>query len=102
MAGRKPIVEIMFGDFVTLIADQIINQSTKFSYIYNEQVSVPIVYRTPMGGRRGYGATHSQSLEKLFFGTPGLRMVAVNELVDPAPMLRAVQMAGGPCSVAGK
>ncbi len=90
MAGKRPIVEIMFGDFVTLIADQLINQASKFAYLYNHQVSVPVIVRTPMGGRRGYGATHSQSIEKMFFGTPGLQIFAVNDVFDPALLLRRI------------
>ncbi len=57
--------------------------------MYNNQVRVPIVVRTPMGGRRGYGPTHSQSLEKMFLGVPGLKVVAPNTLGDPAEMLAA-------------
>jgi 2-oxoisovalerate dehydrogenase E1 component len=98
VAGFRPIVEIMFGDFITLAADQIINQASKFSYMYNGQVEVPIIIRTPMGGKRGYGATHSQSLEKHFFGTPGLHIVAVNCLFDPALLLERVHdTVRGPC-----
>jgi pyruvate/2-oxoglutarate/acetoin dehydrogenase E1 component len=87
MRGLKPVVEIMFGDFVTLIADQVINHAVKFSWMYNDQVRVPLVIRTPMGGRRGYGPTHSQSLEKLFLGVPGLRVLALTSLVDPEALL---------------
>jgi pyruvate/2-oxoglutarate/acetoin dehydrogenase E1 component len=98
IAGRHPIVEIMFGDFVALAADQIINQATKFSYIYNGKVSVPVIIRTPMGGRRGYGATHSQTLEKHFLGTPGLVIVAVNDIFDPAELLLQIHRhVRGPC-----
>jgi len=89
LRGLRPVVEIMFGDLITLIADQLINSISKFRWMYNEQVDVPIVIRTPMGGRRGYGPTHSQTLEKLFLGTPGLRILAVNSLQDPAEMLEA-------------
>jgi pyruvate/2-oxoglutarate/acetoin dehydrogenase E1 component len=89
LRGLRPVVEIMFGDFVTLIADQLINHASKFRWMYNDQVRVPIVVRTPMGGRRGYGPTHSQSLEKLFLGVPGLRVVAPNTLADPADILAA-------------
>ncbi len=87
LRGLRPVVEIMFGDFVTLIADQIVNHAVKFRWMYNDQVRVPIVIRTPMGGRRGYGPTHSQSLEKMFLGVPGLRVVAPNTLGDPGQLL---------------
>ena len=53
--GLKPIVEIMFGDFIALAADQIINHASKYNRMYNGQVIVPLVIRTPVGGRRGYG-----------------------------------------------
>ena len=89
LRGLRPIAEIMFGDFITLIADQVINHAAKFRWMYNDQVRVPIVIRTPMGGRRGYGPTHSQSLEKLFLGVPGLKVVAPNALGDPAKLLEA-------------
>jgi len=89
LRGLRPVAEIMFGDFVTLIADQIVNHAAKFRWIYNDQVRVPLVVRTPMGGRRGYGPTHSQSLEKMFLGVPGLRVVAPNTLGDPGQLLEA-------------
>jgi len=89
LRGLRPIAEIMFGDFMTLIADQLINHASKFRWMYNDQVRVPLVVRTPMGGRRGYGPTHSQSLEKLFLGIPGLTVVAPNSLGDPASLLEA-------------
>lgn len=89
LRGLRPVVEIMFGDFVTLIADQVINSLSKFRWMYNDQVDVPVVIRTPMGGRRGYGPTHSQTLEKLFLGIPGLRVLAANSLQDPAELLEA-------------
>ncbi|OGR48116.1 MAG: hypothetical protein A2X40_06425 [Elusimicrobia bacterium GWC2_65_9] len=83
LRGFLPVVEIMFGDFMGLAADQIINHASKFRYMYNEQVQVPLVIRTPMGGRRGYGPTHSQSLEKHFLGIPGTMMLALHERYDP-------------------
>jgi len=76
LRGLRPVVEIMFGDFTSLIADQIINHIAKFRWMYNQQVTLPLVIRTPMGGRRGYGPTHSQTLEKLYLGIPGLRVIA--------------------------
>jgi pyruvate/2-oxoglutarate/acetoin dehydrogenase E1 component len=87
LRGLRPVVEIMFGDFITLCADQLINHAAKFRWIYNDQVRVPLVVRTPMGGGRGYGPTHSQSIEKIFLGIPGLKVLAPNTLIDPASLL---------------
>jgi len=89
LRGLRPVAEIMFGDFVTLIADQLINHAAKFRWMYNDNVRVPVVVRAPMGGHRGYGPTHSQSLEKLFLGIPGLNVVAPNTLGDPGALLQA-------------
>ena len=89
LRGLRPVVEIMFGDFLTLAADQLINHAAKLRWMSNDQVQVPLVVRTPMGGRRGYGPTHSQTLEKHFLGVPGLRVVAVCDLDDPGGLLRS-------------
>jgi pyruvate/2-oxoglutarate/acetoin dehydrogenase E1 component len=86
LRGMHPVVEIMFGDFITLTADQVINHLTKFHDMYNGQVNVPVVIRTPMGGRRGYGPTHSQTLEKLFLGVPGLTVLAPFHLQGSHPL----------------
>ena len=88
LRGLRPVIEIMFGDFVTLAADQLVNHATKFRGMYAERVRVPLVVRTPVGGGRGYGATHSQSLEKMFLGAPGLSVVAPSHLHDPGELLR--------------
>lgn len=74
LAGRRPIVEIMFADFMTLCADQLYNHAVKFPGMF-EDCQVPLVVRTPCGGRRGYGPTHSQSPENLFCAVPGLTVV---------------------------
>jgi pyruvate/2-oxoglutarate/acetoin dehydrogenase E1 component len=76
LRGLRPVLEVMFGDFLTLAADQLINHISKFRWMYNDSVDVPLVIRTPMGGRRGYGPTHSQTLEKFFLGVPGLTVLA--------------------------
>ncbi|MFH1446091.1 MAG: transketolase C-terminal domain-containing protein [Chloroflexota bacterium] len=86
LRGLKPVVEIMFGDFISLSADQLINHIAKYRYMYNEQVRTPVVIRTPMGGRRGYGPTHSQTLEKHFLGLPGLRTLAPFHLLGKDPL----------------
>lgn len=88
LRGMRPVVEIMFGDFITLCVDQIVNHACKFPGMYNNRVTVPIVIRTPMGGGRGYGPTHSQSLEKLLLGTPHLDVVAPSHFHDPGEMLK--------------
>ena len=88
LRGFRPIIEIMFGDFLTLTADQVINHAAKFRYMYNNQVDVPLLIRTPMGGRRGYGPTHSQTLEKILLGTPGLMIFAPNIFTDPGGLLQ--------------
>ncbi len=85
--GMRPIVEIMFGDFLTLAMDQLLNHIAKFHWMYNEQVTVPITIRTPMGGGSGYGPTHSQSLEKHFLGMPGLNVLAPSPFHDPGLLL---------------
>lgn len=90
LGGFRPVVEIMFGDFMPLAADQLVNHASKYCTMYGGNVPVPLVVRTPMGGRRGYGPTHSQTLEKLFLGFPGLRVVAPSNVADPGGMLRDV------------
>jgi pyruvate/2-oxoglutarate/acetoin dehydrogenase E1 component len=92
LRGLRPVVEIMFGDFLTLAADQLINHAAKYRWMYNDQVRVPMVVRTPMGGRRGYGPTHSQSLEKHFLGVPGLRVIAPTLFGDPGALLTSAIM----------
>jgi 2-oxoisovalerate dehydrogenase E1 component len=83
LSGLLPVCEIMFGDFLTLAADQLINHASKFRYMYNDQVTPRLIVRTPMGGKRGYGATHSQCLEKHFLGLPGTLMLATHSRFDP-------------------
>ncbi|MCZ6915699.1 MAG: thiamine pyrophosphate-dependent enzyme [Gemmatimonadetes bacterium] len=84
LGGYLPIVEIMFGDFLTLTFDQVFQQACKLSVMFGDDVDVPLVIRTPMGGKRGYGPTHSQSLEKHFLGIPNLTILALNARLSPA------------------
>lgn len=88
LRGLHPIAEIMFGDFVALAADQLVNHAAKYPAMYNGQVTAPLVVRTPMGGGRGYGPTHSQSLERLFFGIPHLKLIAASHAHDAGALLR--------------
>jgi pyruvate/2-oxoglutarate/acetoin dehydrogenase E1 component len=89
LTGMRPVVEIMFMDFVTLAMDQIANHAAKFRYIYGEQARVPLVIRTPAGGGRSYGATHSQSLEAWFLHVPGLKVIAPATPADVKGMLKS-------------
>ena len=86
LRGLHPVVEIMFGDFTTLISDQVINHIAKFNGMYHGAATAPVVIRTPMGGRRGYGPTHSQTLEKFFLGVPGLTVLAPFNLLGELPL----------------
>ncbi len=87
--GMRPVVEIMFMDFITLACDQIINHAAKLPFIYAGQVSVPMVIRTPIGAGRGYGASHSQSLERLFMGIPGISIVCPYTVYDAKGLLKS-------------
>ena len=86
LSGWRPVVEIMFGDFLALCFDQLINHAAKFVGMYNDKVRIPLVVRTPMGGKRGYGPTHSQNLEKHFAGIPGLTLLALHGRARIAPL----------------
>lgn len=84
--GFRPVVEIMFADFLTLAMDQIFNHAVKFPGMFPD-VRVPLVIRTPSGGRRGYGPTHSQSPEGMLCGVPGLTVVFPSSRHDPGELL---------------
>lgn len=97
--GFKPYMEIMFGDFMTLAFDQIVNHASKFHHMFNKKVSCPVVIRTPMGGRRGYGPTHSQTLDKFLVGIDNVRTVALNTFFDPALLYRSISVEEHPVIV---
>jgi acetoin:2,6-dichlorophenolindophenol oxidoreductase subunit beta len=90
MHGYRPILEIMFGDFVSLTFDQVANHIAKYPAMYDRKVTCPVIIRTPSGGGRGYGPTHSQSLEKHFLGIPHLRVVAASVHHDPVRVFQAL------------
>lgn len=81
MAGKIPVVEIMFGDFVTLGFDQLLNHAVKYGWVYD--TPIPMIVRIPGGAKRGYGPTHSQSLEKYLMGIPMLRVLALSTAHNP-------------------
>ena len=90
LRGNVSIVEIMFGDFTTLVFDQLLQHVSKFTLMYGKKINIPFIMRTPMGGFRGYGPTHSQSLEKHFLGIPGLKVIALNQLIPPSQIYKII------------
>ncbi len=89
MTGLRPVVEIMFMDFITLAFDQLVNHAAKFHYQFGEQCRIPLVVRCPAGAGRGYGPTHSQSLERYFVSTPGIVVLAPATAEDAKGLLKS-------------
>jgi len=88
VAGLRPIVEIMFGDFMGLAMDSLVNQSAKYWYISNEQRSVPLVVRSAVGGGGRFGAMHSQTHATWFQGIPGLKIVFPSSPAEAKGLLK--------------
>ncbi|HZS92066.1 MAG TPA: alpha-ketoacid dehydrogenase subunit beta [Chloroflexota bacterium] len=89
VCGLRPIIEIMFGDFLTLSMDSLVNQAAKFWYISNEQGSVPLVVRSAIGAGGRFGAMHSQTPIAWFLGVPGLKIVCPSTVSDAKGLLKA-------------
>lgn len=96
LCGDTVLVEIMFGDFAGLAFDPILNLLTKSVSMYGERVPMRVVVRCPVGGGRGYGATHSQSVQKHFIGIPHLALFELSPLHDAADVLAAALRRGEP------
>jgi pyruvate/2-oxoglutarate/acetoin dehydrogenase E1 component len=86
--GMRPVVEIMFSDFVLLALDQLVNLGAKLRFMSNGQFSVPLVIRMPASGGTNHGPQHSQSLESWFAHTPGLIVAVPSHAADAYWMLR--------------
>jgi pyruvate/2-oxoglutarate/acetoin dehydrogenase E1 component len=89
VCGLRPVIEIMFGDFLTLSMDSLINQAAKFWYISNEQAGVPLVVRSAIGAGGRFGAMHSQTPVSWFMGVPGLKIVCPSTPADAKGLLKA-------------
>jgi len=89
VTGMRPIVEIMFSDFLTIAMDQLINQAAKMRYMFGGKVKVPMVLRTPAGSGTGAAAQHSQSPEAWFANIPGLKIVIPSTPADAKGLLIA-------------
>ena len=87
LAGLRPVVEIMFIDFLTLAMDQLVNQAAKACYMSGGQLACPLVVRTAAGAGRRYGAQHSQSLEAWLMHVPGLKLAVPATAADAAGLL---------------
>lgn len=87
--GLRPVVEIMFGDFLGLVTDTLVNQASKYWYVSNGQASVPMTVRTAVGAGGRFGACHSQTPTGFFLGEPGLKLIAPATPGDAYALTRA-------------
>jgi acetoin:2,6-dichlorophenolindophenol oxidoreductase subunit beta len=89
VAGMRPVIEIMFGDFMGLPMDSLVNQSAKLWYVSNEQGSAPIVVRSAVGAGGRFGAMHSQIHATWFQGIPGIKIVAPSSPAEAKGLLKS-------------
>ena len=89
MTGLRPVVDIMFGDFLTLAMDQIVNQASKVHYMSGGKMKVPIVFRTTMGATRRSAAQHSQSLQAWVSHVPGLKVAIPSTPYDAKGLMKS-------------
>jgi pyruvate dehydrogenase E1 component beta subunit len=97
LCGDTAIVEIMFGDFITLGFDQLVNFAAKSVTMYGSRIPMRMIVRCPSGGGRGYGPTHSQSLMKHFIGVPGLSLYELSPFHDTAAVFAEMLELAEPC-----
>ena len=88
MTGMRPVVDIMFGDFITLTMDQMVNQAAKIHYMSGGKLKVPLVLRTTLGATRRSAAQHSQSLHAWMSHIPGLKVVLPSTPYDAKGLLK--------------
>jgi pyruvate/2-oxoglutarate/acetoin dehydrogenase E1 component len=89
VTGLRPIIEIMFGDFMGLAMDSLVNQSAKYWYLSNEQRSAPLVVRSAVGAGGRFGAIHSQTHATWFQGIPGLKIAFPSSPAEAKGLLKA-------------
>ncbi len=89
MRGLRPVVEWMYNDFITCCLDPVMNQAAKLRYMTGGQLTLPIVFRAPMGAGRRNAGQHSQCLEALFMHIPGLKLVCPSTAADAKGLLKA-------------
>ena len=96
LCGQKPIAEIMFGDFICLAFDQIVNVASKAPTMFGNQIDYKLLVRCPVGGNRGYGPTHSQTMQKHFIGVPNLELYELSPFHDNTEVLNRIFTAAKP------
>ncbi len=96
MTGMRPVVDIMFGDFLTLAMDQIVNQAAKVHYMSGGKLKVPIVFRTTLGATRRSAAQHSQSLQAWVSHIPGLQVAIPSTPYDAKGLLKTAIRSDNP------
>ncbi len=89
VTGLRPVIEIMFGDFMALPMDSLVNQSAKYWYVSNEQASVPLVVRSAVGAGGRFGAMHSQIHGTWFQSIPGIKVVGPSSPADAKGLLKS-------------
>jgi pyruvate/2-oxoglutarate/acetoin dehydrogenase E1 component len=89
VTGLRPVFEVMFGDFMALAMDSLVNQAAKFWYLSNEQATVPLVVRSAVGAGGRFGAIHSQTHASWFQGVPGLKIAFPSSPAEAKGLLKA-------------
>jgi len=87
--GAKPVVEIMFIEFLGVALDQVVTEAAKMRYLSNGKLSVPMVVRASCGSGLGFGSQHSQTLENWFTATPGLKLIMLSDAQSAYTLTRA-------------
>jgi acetoin:2,6-dichlorophenolindophenol oxidoreductase subunit beta len=99
MTGMRPVVDIMFGDFTTLVMDQMVNQAAKIHYMSGGKLKAPLVLRTTMGASRRSAAQHSQSLHAWLSHIPGLKVVIPSTPYDAKGLLKSAIRDDNPVAI---
>jgi pyruvate dehydrogenase E1 component beta subunit len=99
MTGMRPVVDIMFGDFITLVMDQMVNQAAKTHYMSGGKLKVPLVMRTTMGAGRRSAAQHSQSLHAWFSHIPGLKVAVPSTPYDAKGLMKTAIRDDNPVAI---
>ena len=98
-AGMKPVIEIMFMEFMGVALDMVVTEAAKFHYLSGGQFKVPMVIRASVGAGGGFGLQHSQTLENWLVATPGLKVIVPSDIQSAYELTRAAIRDPGPVAV---